>query len=67
MDILKEYRSIIILIMLAAIIYLLVNTEMFKKLHLNMKLNWSTMSRSNKTVAVIIILVLAYYYWNREE
>lgn len=66
MEFLRENRNIVIIITLLVIGYFLFKSEFIRNLYMNLRIQWSTMTGSSKLVAGVVIILLAYYLWNRE-
>lgn len=63
LEFLKENRNIIILIALIAIAYLLLQTNLFANIKNTVMAQWYTMSNTTKLIILLIIIGVAYYYW----
>lgn len=67
MEFLKENRNIIILIAIIAICYLFLQTDIFKKLFIQVSMKWSELSTLMKVIVVLIVVWIIYYLYNRSE
>lgn len=66
MEILKENRTLVIILVLLVIAYLLWNTEVVGGVRSKVMGQWNSMGTLGKVVAVLVIVGVAYYLYNRE-
>lgn len=59
----KENRNIIIFIMIIVILYLLLQTNLFRTIKKTIMVQWYNMSNTTKLLLLFIIMCFAYYFW----
>jgi len=66
MDFLKENRNIVILIALLVIGYLLFQSDTFKEIFINLRLQWEILSNVTKLIIIFAVIGISYYLWTKE-
>lgn len=66
MEFLQENKNIVMLIAIIVIGYFFSQSEMFKSLYINLRVQWANSSTFSKLVFGLIVAAIAYYFWTRQ-
>lgn len=67
MAFLEENRTVIIIIAVIVIAYLLLQTDMFQSLLMNLRMQWAGFSDIVKLIIVILVIWLVYYLLTKDK
>lgn len=66
MELLKENRTLVIVVALLVLAYLLWDVEVVRNTRLAVTNQWASMGTVGKVAAALVVLAIAYYLWTRE-